>query len=220
MSDDRKRLFLCLPLYGSMVHVRVAMRFFRAQSKMVEVHPMLSQSSLLARGFNCNWIQAQNEGFDYFLMLHGDVEPQPSDWVDILLKEMQDHQADIISAVVPIKDDSGRTSTAIGNPTNPWLRTHLMLSNCHDLPRTFGTAELGKPDHSLLVNTGCMLVDLSMPWVRDVHFTIRDRINDGVVECEPEDWYFSRRAWEIGAKVMATRAVPVIHHGEHEYRSW
>src|SRR5215471_7104271 len=46
--------------------------------------------------------------FDYFAMLHSDIEPQPG-WLDILYEEMQAMEADVISAVVPIKNDQGTT---------------------------------------------------------------------------------------------------------------
>lgn len=215
-----KKLYLCLPLYSSMVHVGVAKRFFRATSANAEVHPMISKSSLLASGFNHHWVAAHAEQFDYFIMLHGDVEPVDPMWVDILLEEMVLHEADIVSAVIPIKNDCGLTSTAIGKPDTPWIRQRLSLKQCLSLPKTFSAADVGVPEKPLLVNTGCMLVNLSKEWSGHAHFTVRDQVNHGSVECEPEDWYFSRRAWELGAKAYATTALRVQHHGEQAFTNW
>lgn len=73
-----------------------------------------------------------------------------------------------------------------------------------------------------LVNTGLLLVDLRQSWVEQAYFTIHDAVwqqEDGKFVCdvEPEDWFFSARAAELGARVFATRKVAVEHRGIKGY---
>jgi len=216
-----KKLALCLPLYGRQVDVGTAQRFFLSGSRDVEVNRFVSQSSLLAYGFNKQWLVALAGGYDYFLMLHGDVEPVDVDWIDTMLGEMARCRADVLGTVIPIKElGAGVTSTAIGEVQNKWHRKRLTLQQVSQLPETFCSADIDTPEKPLLVNTGCLLVKLSKPWVHRVRFEIETRIVDGDAECLPEDWYFSRQAWENGARVFATRKVRVVHHGDYGFKSF
>jgi hypothetical protein len=76
-------------------------------------------------------------------------------------------------------------------------------------------------DEKLLVNTGCMLVDMRKAWVNDICFTINDRlvVKDGeyVAQVQPEDWNFTRSAKAAGAKVFVTRKVAIDHVGRALY---
>jgi hypothetical protein len=215
-----KQLFVCLPLYSRLVDIAVAKRFFLAKSDRVLIHQTTTQCSLLPHGFNMLWQDAQRKDFDYFLMLHADVEPIEHDWVDILVGEMDATGADLLGAVIALKDSRGMTSTAIGSLEDPWKRTRLTLSQCSGLPETFSARDCGCPDRPLLINTGCMLIDLRKPWVENAWFQINNRINGESVECEPEDWFFSRQAFEAGAKAYATRKVRTYHHGDVRFPSW
>lgn len=196
--------------------------------------------SLLARNFNALWCEALNGvvngeryDFDYFVMQHADVEPEEL-WIEKLVLKMLELDADCISAVIPIKTLDGVTSTGIASPDgSPWhVYTRLTLSEVHNLlPPTFSkqdTIDAGLNPHggALLVNTGCMILNLRRPWCRerdaDGHarfsFCIRDSIafdENGMAHpvMEPEDWRMSRFLDSIGARVFATREIAVSHHG-------
>jgi hypothetical protein len=146
-------------------------------------------------------------------------------WLDILLEEMERHQADLISAVVAIKDGRGLTSTGIMQ--NGRCLRRLTMHEAMELPETFTAADLeriGFPPGQLALNTGLWLCKLTHEAVEQLHFTIRDdieRTRDGVffVRCLSEDWYFSERAQRLGMKAVATRKVNVEHFGFAAYSS-
>jgi hypothetical protein len=212
-------VYMILPLYSRQVDVAVAERFFRATSTKAVLWQHHCLSSLLAYGFNKALKQAIDEKHDWFLMLHGDVEPVQPDWVDILLAEAERVEADILSVVIPLKNRTGKTSTALGDPEDQFKRTHLTLSQISQLPETFCAGDTPRPHVPLLVNTGCMLLRLGRQWLNEAFFTINDRI-EGEVLCEPEDWYFSRKAAEHGAKVYATSCVKAWHYGNMRFPNW
>ena len=195
------------------------------------------QSSLLGLAFNTMWCEALNgvvdgerHDFDYFVMLHADIEPEPG-WLKTLIGEVQRLDADVVSVVAPIKNSMGVTSTALdgGDPWSVYCR--LTLSEIHKLPETFDwmdvhNAGMNPLKRPLLVNTGCMAINLRKPWcgqcdengVARFCFTINDRIVGDSVgrfrpQVEPEDWRMSRLLHAWGCKVYATRKVRLNHHG-------
>jgi len=190
--------------------------------------------SLLALMFNLLWCRALNQrsqcGWTHFAMHHSDVEA-PAGWVDVLIDEMDRVEADIISAVIAIKDNRGLTSTGWQGPETKRIR-RLTVREALQLPPTFSAADLptlGKPaGQHLMVNTGLWVCRFTDSWIEEVCFTIRDaigRLPDGRFwpRCVPEDWGFSAWCAERGLKVFATRAVSVIHHGRAGYtnaRPW
>lgn len=218
-------VFLAMPGYAG-VHARAARAFWGCPTNgKHRCLPSASGGSLLAQNFNNLWWTAsevaKERELDYFVMLHSDVAPEPG-WVDVLVSEIERTGADVVSAVIPIKDRRGLTSTAIEDTDCEWspLR-RLTMTEVIRLPETFGIADLGYTDgRALLVNTGCWIADLRKPWAFDrtdpVTFTIRDRVrfNDSGKPCcdvVPEDWNFSRWLHRKGCVVKATRAVP-LHH--------
>lgn len=214
----KPRLFLGLPHYGQ-VHCETAKVFYLAPSRNADVQHADAQGSLLATVFNGLWAAAVMGGHGWFAMLHADVVPEPY-WLDKLLGIAEGTEADVVSAVVPIKDGRGLTSTAIDTDDDPWgQRKRLTLDEIHRLPETFSAASFPGAG-GLLVNTGCLLVRLG-PWAKGVRFTIRDRIlwtPDGpLVQTIPEDWDFSRQAKAAGKKIVATREVSVRHLGSIQY---
>jgi hypothetical protein len=143
--------------------------------------------------------------------------------------------ADLFSVVVPIKGRHGLTSTAIGDPANPWRPIRrLTLREVFRLPETFSihdciAAGFAAPGQQLWVNTGCSLAYLRRDWATavDSHgylrvfFTIQDRIhwdgNAGRVETAPEDWNYSRMIANEGGRVFATRKVKLCHASGEEF---
>lgn len=192
-------------------------------------------SSLLAAGFNAIYCEAlslaENGEITHLAFLHGDISPEDL-WIDKLVEEMERVEADFLSVVAPIKDIRGLTSTGVGYFGMDWspLRRFTM-TEIMELPETFSIADTPYTDQVLLHNSGCWLADLRNPLfsVTDeagtglVYFTINDRIRkkDGKwhYEVEPEDWFFSRRLHEQGARSFVTRKVRISHCGYFEFRN-
>lgn len=228
--SDLPRVFLGMPTYNHLAHLHAAVSFASASKGSCLVFRAESKSSLLPDAFNSLWTDALNmrskHGFTYFAMLHTDIAPAPG-WIDVLLSELQRTGSDLVSAVVPIADGRGVTSTAIDDPNDPWTPLRrLTLKEVYDLPfETFDAALAGYRGHKILVNTGCWICRIDRPWCEacdKVYFDIRTRIirlADGRFERQviPEDWFFSRAVQDLGGKVMATRKVKLKHHGQMAY---
>lgn len=181
----------------------------------------LPPSSLLNHSFNQAWAAALNardwRNATHFAMLHNDIAPDPG-WLTVLLDELTSLDADVVSAVVPIKDERGLTSTAVYEG-DPWCRRRLSLTEVNDLPDTFCGEDAGG---KLLLNTGLWVCDLRREWCNDVCFHSAERIETGLdgkrrAEVIPEDWLFSHWLNERGAKLYATSKVRLRHIGETEF---
>ncbi len=196
--------------------------------------------------FNAVWCDALN-AFEagevtHFAMLHSDITPEAG-WLDILLSELDRLGADLVSAVSPIKDTRGLTSSGIGDPNNRWspLR-RFTVRELLKMPETFNAAEVGYEGYPLLHNTGCWVCDLRNPLFREeepdgsakLFFDFARRVyrsaisREGIVKlgtkagrwvfsCESEDWYFSRKLHEANANSYITRKVKLTHRGFVEY---
>lgn len=182
----------------------------------------LPPCSLLNHNFNRHWAEALNlrddgQGATHFAMIHADVCPQEG-WLDVLLGELTANDADVVSAVIPIKDDRGLTTTAVYDGVDPWNRRRFTLKEIHRLPATFGAEDVGE---ALLINTGLWVCDLRKPWCDDCCFHSLERIvrKDGryAAEVLSEDWAFGHFLNGYGAKVLATRKVQVLHEGGHRF---
>lgn len=200
--------------------------------------------SLLALNNNILWCHAlqqrRENGVKWFAMLHADIVPKATYWLDTLIEELEAHDADVMSAVVPIKDPRGLTSTAIDNPRDPW-EIHCRLTtkqvNHPEFPKTFDILgavagllslpeplKVDAPVSTLLVNTGCFVCRIDKPWAEAVRFHIEDRIiplGDGAfkAQVQPEDWLFSRQVASLGGRVFATTKVPLTHRGNADFDS-
>lgn len=226
-------VMLAVPHNGTICY-GTAQAIFRA-SFVHNVQVNNSQSSALAAVFNNLFVDALNlverGEITHLAFLHSDIAPQDG-WIDMLLGEMDRLGADMVSAVSPIKDERGLTSTAIGVPGAVWspLR-RLTMTEVMNLPETFSVEDTGYTGHELLVNSGCWVADLRNPLFRELDekgelkafFTLNDRIinlNDTWrYQFESEDWFFSRRLAQMGAKVYATRKVKLKHFGDYGFPS-
>lgn len=243
-------VFLALPTYDGTLSARTAEAAYGTASDQhrVLVYPL--GKSLLAA--NCNSLLAacyntadKVGGIDWFAMLHADMAPEPL-WLDTLIEEAEEHGADLMSAVVPIKNEKGLTSTAIGNDRESISQFgRLTMQQVHSCwcPQTFDVSAIASalermdephrvdkcPRHYLLANTGCMVFRLAgRSWPLSVCFEMRDglyRRADGTVQAWgfSEDWYFSRAVADAGGKVYCTSAVKVEHIGSANYpndRAW
>lgn len=214
------RILLVMPRYEAWVNVEAASAFFRPvrPDSPLRVTGVSPGSSLLASTFNAGWALARNQyeagEIDGFAMIHADVGAEPH-WLDILHAELVRAEADLVSAVIPIKDERGLTSTAVDAHDDLWRCRRLTVTEVANLPETFTEEDVGAP---LLLNTGLWLCRLG-PWCLDVHFRIRDAIRrqpDGQWRAAvvPEDFDFSAQCRAQGLRLAATRAARVKHHGE------
>lgn len=229
---EKRRVCLGMPGYSGMTG-GAARGFFMATSGKVriggravalEIERQWADGSLLGNNFNRLWTWALNEHVgdgppvDYFGMIHADVEPEMW-WLDKMIVEMERCDYDVISAVIPLKDLHGITSTALarpdGDPWNPLCR--LTMKEVYDkLPPTFDQSHTG---HPLLLNTGLWVCRFSKLAEHGLHFTINDRIifdqkrNQFIAEVESEDWNFSRLCHELGLRLAATRKIDLNHSG-------
>lgn len=215
------KIYLGIPTYNRLVEAKAFESIFFAGKQGV-AHYKCESLSLLAYSFNRLYCYALNmrksHGITHFLLLHADIVPvDPQTWVNTLKEEMLAHDADILSAVVPLKGPTGVTSTAIDKACeeNPWAVRRYTMKEVMELPETF-------TDPALLVNSGCMLIDITKDWADKLYFTINDKITqkpDGtfMAHVESEDWGFSRQARKLGAKLYATRKIELSHVGSNDF---
>lgn len=239
------RIFAVQPNYGQATYSSV--RAFLVGSLLpgssllagrLDMHS--PKSSLLAAGFNTAWAEALNSGpnITHFAMLHDDITPQDG-WLQILMEDLSATEADMVAAVVPIKDQRGVTSTAIDREQFQ-VERRITMTELLGLPETFTAADCGYPDRALLLNTGCWVCRFDRPWRFQTCFTIRDRmiycpldrpnvkilqhhaadmaVNNTLppgrwkAEVDPEDWGFSRQLYSLGCKMVASKRVKLHHH--------
>jgi hypothetical protein len=222
------RVALVMPHYGdvSLGAARGLLVDAVAEGRATPVVVMDSCSSSTPHCFNMLLafaLDARDRGeVSHIAMLHSDIVPQRG-WLDVLADEMAAHNADLVSAVVPIKEPAReRTSTAIGAIGNPWHPArYVTMADRPGLPPTFGPEHVCGEGEELLVNTGCFLADLRRPWWDNFAFNFDCRIiqRDGrrVAQFNPEDWQMSRVFNAAGAVVRATWRVSLTHCGSGEW---
>jgi hypothetical protein len=238
MTPNQTPVFITCPTYNGQMHMDTAKALYlEATTRPSIIAPGFS--SLLANGFNKAWADALNKRHQYnlkwFAMLHADISPEPM-WVDKLITLAEEHNADLLSAVIPFKDATGLTSTALSNPLNDFgalMRITMKQVHGGKLPKTFDVADVVQNLTSigtdmienlfLMVNTGCMVLRLDQPWSEELFFIINDRISREEItgqfaaECEPEDWFLSKLVARKGGRVMATSALQARHLGGGVY---
>ncbi len=193
--------------------------------------------------FNNCWCEVLNQyeagSLTHAAMLHSDITPA-SGWLDTLIDEMDRLKADFISAVSPIKDRRGVTSSGIGDPRNRWVpfRRFTVRELCTGqldgmdctFGETFNAADVGYPGAILLHNTGCWVADLRNDKWRttdetgclEAFFDFPRRVSRGpdgkwTGNCESEDWYISRKMHQLGLDTYINRGVRLVHQGTAEY---
>ena len=117
------KVWLAIPHTGSVVP-GVLQACLQATSRGTPLYVKDLGFSIATHTFNMLWAQAYNArrelGLTHFAMLHSDVHPDEN-WIDTLLDEMDRTGADVVSAIIAIKDCKGLTSTglAIRRPRSP-----------------------------------------------------------------------------------------------------
>lgn len=226
-------IYLSIPaLNGEACKATLRAAYLQRGTDAPIIESQVLHTSLLANSFNQDWAMAlalaARGQVTHFCMLHADVVPEPG-WLGKLLEEMERTEAQVLSAVVRIKSEDGSVSVAV-DEGDAWEPRRLTCQDLCELPETFSIDDCGKPGDVLLVNTGCLLVDLRGGWAHETdddgclktYFTISDRIRpiDGgkyLVSVRPEDWNFSRMAAASGARVMATTCVTTSHRGLKDF---
>jgi hypothetical protein len=154
----------------------------------------------------------------------------------VLFDECERLNAVLVSAVSPIKDFRGLTSTAIATADDDrWHVRRLTMHEVFQLPETFCVGDtmvagLNPQRQALLFNTGCWVADLRKPlWfeTNDVgegyfYFDINHRVlrigqGDWQTEVESEDWNFSRALARRTEDYYVTRKVRLEHIGAHRF---
>ncbi len=192
---------------------------------------------------NVLWERALNRAeageVTHWVQLHADIIPQVG-FVYLLMDEIEDTGMDLISVACAMKDRRGLLNCGLGSLDNSWgAYRRLTVRELHHLPPTFGSERLkrffgveGDADKVLLHNTGCFVADLRKPVFYQTdeagdlrawfNFPTRIRRNEeGKWEHnrESEDWFFSRKLHELGAKTLITRKISLRHVGEAHFQN-
>lgn len=248
------RVFLGCPTHDGRLDTGACRSLYLTATREHEIvrgFPVIAGGSLL--NTNCNelleqaWNNRQRHGIDWFCMLHSDIDAD-NGWVDTLIAEAEKHSADLISAISPIKNGEGISSTAISTEVAPHGhagRLTMRQVNHETFPETFDAsmaadalAELpepfGVPDlprRGLWLNTACMAFRLDRPW------RFKTRANpDGIVfqtlnyfeeegncirhRAVSEDWLFAESIIQQGGRCFATTKVKLNHRGSHNYPNY
>jgi len=230
-SNEEYGIFLALPHYnGTACAASMVTACLRSYSGKGFVAVKENGCSALCSNFNHLWCQALNmPNVTHFAMVHADILPMEY-WLDVLVREMEQEQAQLVSTIVPIKDNLGITSTGIVLPGNHWTpKRRFTMQEIIGMPSTFDAELAGYSNERLVLNTGCWLADLrDARWKTELpdgslvaHFEMRDMIRKVEGEYrnffEPEDFFFSRTVQELGMKAVATRKPNVTHIGNFGY---
>lgn len=223
-----ERVFLGVPtLPAGGVGAHTVHSIVKSNLSRRDVHIRVGGTSLLTFDFNslmATALNGTNRGsFDWFVMLHADIAPADDDWLDKLIDTALFMDLDVLSAIIPIKDKNGLTSTALD--THGWRPVRFTMKQIESLPDTF-TGEWCRKNHGydLLLNTGLMVIKMS-DWCDRLVFGFGNTIikdDDGkyIAYVEPEDWRMSRWLNRNGLRIGATKAVRALHTGYSAFPNW
>ena len=222
--DMNRSVFLAVPHYDALIPQALPGLMLPSESARLSIN--LEGGSLLAMVFNRLWCAALNarrtKELTHFAMHHADIQAPPG-WLDVLLGELDRTGADVMAAIIPIKDGRGLTTTGVQDPVSSRIR-RFTVREVLNFPETFDVAATGYHDEWLMINTGLWVCDFTRPWIEEACFNIRDAIHkgdDGIFRARAlsEDWNFSGWCAQRGLNVFATRKVPVVHHGRAAFKS-
>ncbi len=235
-------IFVGMPTYDGCPEWEAAAAIYEQRARNKDIDVMILTSSALTYGFNRLYCAMLNNPMcRYWVLLHADIIPERGNWVSHLVTQMDATGADVMSAVMPLKNPEGSTSTALGlgeNPVEDGTFRRLTMHEAMELPECFNRKHLADlfnrtqdpalpkwdwGECHLLNNTGLMCIRGKRRDVLEtLHFDVRNGIRknaQGKWECwfEPEDWLFSRQAEAAGLNVWATRSIPARHVGKHGF---
>jgi len=236
VEEEKKPLvYVCMPHRNLEVNLGAAAGLHFASNNKYRQIVSNYGTSVLTLCFNtllCEALNARdNEGVTHFAMLHNDVIPAKG-WLDCLMQEMEAGDYDMVSAIVPLKNGRGLTSTGIGG-ANHWSVRRLSMTEVFNLPETFSAKHIPyrQDGEQLLLNTGCWLMRLDRPWVNGLCFRQQDCVAWSVMDKKyvaqsiSEDWDFSRQLHSRGCRIAATRKIPITHerpefHNQSVWGEW
>jgi len=218
MNNSAINVSINVPTYNGQLHFKTATALLTHGAQRFDIS--FSSISLLAYNFNHLFAKAYNEmeskGFTHFCLLHADIGPEIG-WLARMLSMMKEHRLDCLSLVSPIKNAEFNTSCALDYPGE---LKKLSSSDISLLPDVFTGSDCKKVfgTDRLLVNTGCMVIDMRRVNPVKCFFEISDRIvrdKNGKYECQniPEDWAISRKFMKHKIRYAATKSVKLTHHG-------
>lgn len=220
---NKRRVFLALPNNHNVANETWQSVLDSGRGDL-SVYTWREENSLLAHNFNRCLVKCLGMGgFDYFALLHADMQADKG-WIGTLIDELESHNLDALHAVVPIKNVSGLTSTAVAYDDDEWgLVRRITVRELAELPTTFDIDTLKERFDAdadrLLPNTGCLLLKCG-EWIKDFPgFEVLDRIADGKSEVVPEDWNFGHWCARNDVKVGGTKAVKIGHVGRWIFRN-
>lgn len=223
-----RRIIVLSPRYDGIIDEARAAIDGPSKGAFSHCYATIASTSMTSNCFNNALAAALNVrdrlGITHLGMVHADIDAPPG-WADTLLDQMETGGYSLISAVVPIKSDEGRTSTAVGSRAEPWaIRRYVMVGEHRRYGMTFGTRAVARADDEfLMVNTGLWLADFRMPFWEEFggfrFFTDLHRGEDGRwgARMRPEDWEMSRDLDAAGIPYAASFAVRVGHRGPHTW---
>lgn len=231
---DAQRLVPFLALPSSNGHITMA--HIEVIESLRSTFPVLERrsntTSLLDYNFNILYADALNarkRGVTHFLMIHNDIIPRdppqvpgapvPFGWAEQLFTIMVQNGLGALCATAAIKHEAQTdTSCALDNTTNqPMAERRLRLEEFAG-----GKLITSRDEPRLLINTGCLAIDLTQPWSDFLYFASKSGIrkNDtGLFEpwVTPEDYNLSRQLRRLGVPFGATSAVWIDHVGTKGY---
>ena len=211
-----EKVYIGVPTHDNRVSIGTAQCLQRTGE--IDAIVKMQARSLLCINFNDLFCQAHNQGADYFLLLHSDIEVTTDKWVERMLEIMKRDKLDVLSVLSPIKNTNDFST---GASTSNCMRRHrFSKDDIAKLPQTFRTADIRKDwgdDAVLMINTGVLLVRCKKIKPDIFPFEMLDgcRNVDGkyMTDNVPEDWMFSMHLNGSAVPYACTREISLLHYG-------
>jgi len=190
--------------------------------------PELNFNRLYAEALNhSRWGKLEDWGHTYLALSHSDLKAEDG-WIDALVDEMEKFDADVMTTVIPLKDETGATSTGVSILGNmDGMTRRITMTEAFGLPKTFCIDDIPVAKQLdcpyLAVNEGLCVQRWTEPWVAEFpgfdcqHSIVRGE--DGIFKahCWSEDWRWARWLATRKLRIYATRKVKVRHHGNTDF---
>ena len=212
------KVFIGVPTHDARVGLGTARCLFNIGKTDAMVR--MQARSLLALNFNDLLCQALNNGADYFLLLHADIEVTTANWLDRMIAIMKREKVDVLSVASPIKNTDDFSCGM--SDANCFKRHRFSRDDLKRLPKTFKTIDVRKEweDDALVMifNTGCLLINLRKAQTATNYFQMvdkveRDESGNWTCDCVPEDWFFSVVCHKLAIPYACTREIELLHAG-------